>query len=826
MKLKVATLIAVAAIALVGWVWKTTGSSEGTLQVAAGEALRGVERGADPEPKDVEPLEADGPERLGLATRVEPEVPVAETGAVVDGPAATSLTVRVVWRDQQPAEGVSLLVITSDKLRYRQSDRWVSTDAEGIAPVKGLAPGKYTIQADRGGSIKVELEPGEVKAETLVLEGAFDVHGTVRDGDGRTVAGAEVVAVTSRFDWRGAKRVATSDASGSFTVRCVDAKHSMGAFASGWAPSELVHLALVDADSVAEDHVVNVDLVLQEKGGDLWGTVVDPQGAPVEGVQVAVGTADPFGEVYSSGQYLAGPKPHTVRTDHEGRFRIDGVAAGVQPIAAWHSDWPIWRSEVEVVAGAEQRVDVALLQGVTVSGIVSRASGEPASGAAVIALAERFEDPFPNQGPFRQGSPFVHPRTEADADGRFALGPIAPGELYMYASLGTSALTDWTGEDPIYEGTCQETLSGAPGQELEWNPTLTLGLVISGVASYADGTPMKDVFVTAIQDKERVYAVTTNDRGEFSISGLESVPHRVTLQMPFNAPRTASIGAFYDVVPPVDDLAFVADYTPGPKEPRGKLRLRLRDTAKLGESLGKGPVLPVAYNVGTMSWNFLTDSKEGVLEEALRPGTYTLRLQAGEQVVYRGDPFEIRPGETLDLGTLDTEPLGTLEVTIERPEGVAGPVVVRRKYTYGEHQTIEAGATVAKFEESATGKFELEVTGYGIAKELVAVEVLPAIQNRVHVKLRRAAQIKIECTLEQTRGFRAISLTVKDAAGTKWYERFRREKDVREWPFSCVVNLPPGTYSIRGEASDGQAATVPVTVETDGGNRTIEVRLK
>ena len=609
-------------------------------------------------------------------------------------------------------------------------------------------------------------------------------------------------------------------------MRCVDTTLSLGAFAPGWAPSELVHLALVEADPTLGDHVAAVELVLRRKGGDIWGTVVDPSGAPVKGAYVAVGTASIFDMDYVSGHYLAGPKPQVAQSDEEGCFRINGVTEGVQPLAAWHSDWPIWRAGIDVVAGTQHRVDVDLVPGVTVSGVVNLASGEPAPGAAVMALTERFEDAFPSQGPYEEGSPFAHPRTETDENGKFELGPITPGEVHMYASLGAAALTDWTGEEPTYQGTYQETLSGASGQEIEWNPTLSLGLVIAGVAKFADGTPKGRVFVIANDGEGGDYSVNANMGGEFSITGLKKKPYRVTLQMPPNAPRTASIGALYEVIPPAGDLELVADYTPAARVPRGKLRVRLRDTAKLGQALGKGPVVLAVRHLDTYTWGYLKENEDGVMEESYRPGQYFLTLEAGDLVFFHGEVFDIRSGEILDLGTIETQPPDSLEVTVRRPEGVHGPVFVRPRYYVADGKELGAEMETAKFEAIATGKLQLTISGEGVAQETIEVEVLPGIENRVGIDLRRAARVQIDCTLEQPRGYRGIALKVTDASGTTWFERFRRELRVREWPFSNEVSLPPGTYTVELEASDGQSAVMSVTVDPLAGDLTVRVQGK
>ena len=125
------------------------------------------------------------------------------------------------------------------------------------------------------------------------------------------------------------------------------------------------------------------------------------------------------------------------------------------------------RMGIELEPGEDRLLDLELLRGVAVSGTVLDPDGEPLAGAEVSAGG---------------GQPWFGGRggreAETDAEGRFALVAVQPGELTLEASL-----------DGWLDGESDE-LDTVDGDELEGVViVLDRGLAIAGEVRYADGRP-------------------------------------------------------------------------------------------------------------------------------------------------------------------------------------------------------------------------------------------------------------------------------------------------------------------------------------------------
>jgi hypothetical protein len=154
--------------------------------------------------------------------------------------------------------------------------------------------------------------------------------------------------------------------------------------------------------------------------GTLEGTVRDPAGHPLAGVDVrATVRADPL-------------RPFTAgaRTDFEGRFRLDGLAAGRTEIVATAPGALAGASRaVEVHAGRIGRVEVELTETGVLAGRV-RSGADRARGLTVVAVART------GGAAARQVA-----RVPVDETGGYRLA-LPAGEYRVHAGAGDGADAD------------------------------------------------------------------------------------------------------------------------------------------------------------------------------------------------------------------------------------------------------------------------------------------------------------------------------------------------------------------------------------------------
>jgi RNA polymerase sigma-70 factor (ECF subfamily) len=217
-----------------------------------------------------------------------------EAAPVLAGDSRTRLVVHVRWPDGAPASDVGLILHPESDPRGERAVQRVSADASGLAQVDTLAPGPVRIEADRGGEMRATLVMGEKTEVVFDLQPGIDVEGTVTDGSGNPVAGAEVLLVSEAIDWLAMRTVTRTRADGSYRVRAVQPEFSITARAESYAP------ALLQPLNGRSEHA-RIDFVLGSPGS-ASGRVLDPADKPVAGALVAAG--DPRGYyVHESGAY-------------------------------------------------------------------------------------------------------------------------------------------------------------------------------------------------------------------------------------------------------------------------------------------------------------------------------------------------------------------------------------------------------------------------------------------------------------------------------------------------------------------------------------------
>ena len=255
------------------------------------------------------------------------------------------------------------------------------------------------------------------------------VRGIVLGADGAPVQGAQVSlrpglnAFLGQITERKYRWLETSsDAQGRFDLPGVPA--GSGYTISATAPTIALEEQL--GLEVRAGQVTEVDLRCHP-GAVIGGRVIDGEGAPVAGANVAMVYLDMSRLLFS-----ADGRAEPITTDGEGRFRIERVAAGrVAFIAAADDLAPSNIEELAVVDnGVYDDLQLQLNGGATVQGIVVDDQQQPVAGAKVVVR------PFerPNDPDFlKLALKIRHIEVETGADGRFVAKGMTGERLVLQA---------------------------------------------------------------------------------------------------------------------------------------------------------------------------------------------------------------------------------------------------------------------------------------------------------------------------------------------------------------------------------------------------------
>ncbi len=192
--------------------------------------------------------------------------------------------------------------------------------------------------------------------------------------------------------------------------------------------------------------------IVAEKGVTVRGRVLDPEGNPVAGATVAPALT-------GSGNSLTGDTRFSVETKDDGTYEVLLPASGDREYNlvahdGGYLEWRHWANGViepfrTTPGEVLESVDIALTRPATVKGRVVDADGNPVADRDVRASAA---DTLENR--------YYDPTTHTDADGRFELKFIRPGEQHIQVYPFWLSATDAPG------GTSQ-TVTLEPGEVVE-----------------------------------------------------------------------------------------------------------------------------------------------------------------------------------------------------------------------------------------------------------------------------------------------------------------------------------------------------------------------
>jgi hypothetical protein len=400
------------------------------------------------------------------------------------------------------------------------------SDANGKVRFDDLPIGAVHVHAVRPGTSFVDVagattsitEDGEVAVGVLRFPGAGSVSGTVRNGQGQPVFGAEIALQSLMYSAEhcglvgGVSQRIRSDTLGRFRFQAVNLGFVSVTASQTFFPTPTTRTGVLAANT----QELTLDLVLNEGvstiAGELSGTVYLPNGTTPAGAGIEVTATGAIPDV-------------VVTTNAAGRYRF----AKIFPEGAYTLTFrdpitgAVAQSGVQLRAGDDMAHDVRLLGRGTVVVRVVDANGAPVNRAFVRVR----ESSFPRRE--------FEGAADAANQGVVTFDNVFEGPVSAEVS------------DPIGRGGRAAGVLVAPGARLELEVALSITGRVSGIFVGADGTTPVPFGAITLTQHGRVLGQTTAqgsgaELGRFSFDNVPAGPFRVDAQDPATARTGFSTG--------------------------------------------------------------------------------------------------------------------------------------------------------------------------------------------------------------------------------------------------------------------------------------------
>jgi protocatechuate 3,4-dioxygenase beta subunit len=580
-----------------------------------------------------------------------------------DAQGALTLAGRVVDVQGRPIADAVVSVDSLPPARRRAS-------GDGRFTFEGLAERTYRLHArssDGLAATRQLLLERDTPDVQLVLEVAAALEVTVVQGLGQEPVPEALVSVEGDLTLSG-----TTDVRGKVTLNgLVRGRHVISASHEGFAPERV---ALFEDRGTGTRHLA----LLLRPGVGVSGQVVDARGAPVaDAVVQAI--------VPSALDVEAARAGVSARSDASGHYRIPALPTGTFRLSAEHQELGSALSEaVQVDAGGREPAPVRLVLqgGGRLTGIVYRASGEPAAGAVVGVRAAG-------------AAALLGARRSArtDAEGAFSVAGLPRSELWVEARL----------EGAVAQPQSVSLEDGSGDVSL----LLESAGVIRGTVASSDGKPLAGAQVAAIPDAaerrmglgdSRVgqYAADVSDSvGQFQLSGLLPGKYRLHASM-VHAVQSSSFWMEAPVLAETGDMNVRLVVS---AMARLRAQVTLADGSEpkvLAAALSLAPPMTFAGAGGAL------------LLEDVPPGNHVVSVSAPGFQAHEVDVPNVREGEDRDLGRIVLERGLVLTGTVTGAQGV--PAVAARvsagAQLKGDGRGL--GGAVASATTDEQGQFVLE----------------------------------------------------------------------------------------------------------------------
>lgn len=381
------------------------------------------------------------------------------------------------------------------------------TNDQGAFLLPATAPGEYEVNVSHSAyaqrpTTRVDLPDGESDFEIgdLTLVAGFTLHGTVTGPDGRPLAGATIRSIGQYRTGGAPTRTATSAVDGRFRIEGLSSDLvDLGVRAAGYP---LHTRAGVRTNN---DDPVRFEL---KPGASVNGRVLDNGGNGVAGTLVSLRIEH---------DYRAGGDPQLwntadmfprSRTDAEGRFRFEGLAAGTWSAEVKRGADGAKLDQIELAPGTERDIELLLHARDRLTVIVTTDVGDTVANAQirVESAGERLPGGY----------------GQTDGSGRSEMD-ITPGPVTVKVSH--RELRDESREVELESGDNELRFELRPGAE------------ISGTVRSYDGAPLALATVAARTEysfgAESHRTNTVSDQnGAFRVTGLEPRRYIITARSP------------------------------------------------------------------------------------------------------------------------------------------------------------------------------------------------------------------------------------------------------------------------------------------------------
>jgi RNA polymerase sigma-70 factor (ECF subfamily) len=447
---------------------------------------------------------------------------------------------RVLRKDGKPIAGSLVSLLAMGARGGMDAEAATKTDATGKFRMEGVRPGRYYAMATLSGGamhmVPMEVVVPGAESVEMILDDTSSARGrVVDDATNAPVSGAMVVIMAvspAPPPAYGMASVMTA-ADGTFSIEGMPAGQVQRFLVrkEGFLPfQESKDGPAIVGTSLAPDKPLDVTVRLR-KGATLKGRVTASSGNPVPKAEVYFAWAEVIGNSFNSYR-----TPSTT-TDEDGKYSLPsaGPGTGIMVVRAegYHlPDLPPDLSRalsgsgipeglrVTVPGTGEVVKDLVLTSCGWVEGRVVDADGKPVAGAAVS-----LDVPVP-PAIGRWMEPIAAAPVWTDAEGKFRLDGLAPGEVVIRATHHSRGLFGRTGPTKVSEGVATvvrvEATTGAvvTGTVLREDETAAPGAVlrvaIGGVEKGMES--LREKALAALEADTEAHPV--GEGGVFRVAGL------------------------------------------------------------------------------------------------------------------------------------------------------------------------------------------------------------------------------------------------------------------------------------------------------------------